>query len=91
VCRSDPRGEHRGWEVRSRSRVSICARLSPLVSGTRFQKYATATKVSRAKRKNVPALEMVLSSVRNEMATTKFVAQLAMAATLIDRPRILTG
>ena len=60
---------------------SICAlmssRRSPLVSGTRRQKYTTATMVRKVNRKNVPALVMTLSRVRNDTVTTKLAVQFA--------------
>jgi len=62
---------------------SISSSVKPSVSGTFFQKYATAVRLRNPSRKKVPALEIVFKSVRNEIATTKFAPQLAMVAMLI--------
>jgi hypothetical protein len=50
-----------------------------------------AASVRTPNRKNAPTPPIALSSVRKETVTTKLAAQLAMDATLIAAPRILSG
>lgn len=69
----------------------MARRLRFLVSGTRFWKYTRATAVRNANRKKAPDPWGALSRARKEMVTTKLAPQLAIVATLMAWPLMLTG